>query len=55
MYFYEFSKGMPTISESEFAHILLRYTNMEEYKMQEFIHRVQERMPEEKVGYNLLF
>ncbi|XP_071786352.1 calcium uptake protein 3, mitochondrial-like isoform X3 [Asterias amurensis] len=46
--FYEFSKGMPTISESEFAHILLRYTNMEEYKMQEFIHRVQERMPEEK-------
>ncbi|XP_038055114.1 calcium uptake protein 3, mitochondrial-like [Patiria miniata] len=51
--FYEFSKGMPTISESEFAHILLRYTNMDEDKMKEFIHTVRKRMPEEK-GINFV-
>ncbi|XP_022086736.1 calcium uptake protein 3, mitochondrial-like isoform X3 [Acanthaster planci] len=51
--FYEFSKGMPTISEAEFAHVLLRYTNMDEDKMKEFIQTVRERMPEEK-GINFM-
>ncbi|XP_060558444.1 calcium uptake protein 3, mitochondrial-like isoform X2 [Ruditapes philippinarum] len=46
--FLEFSKGMQTISEEDFAHILLRYTNLDQLEIGECINRVKERMPVEK-------
>nr|XP_054755439.1 calcium uptake protein 3, mitochondrial-like [Lytechinus pictus] len=46
--FYEFSRGMPSIGEAEFANILLRYTHLEDAEMEEYVQRVRERMPEEK-------
>ncbi|XP_071485743.1 calcium uptake protein 3, mitochondrial-like [Diadema antillarum] len=46
--FYEFSRGMPSIGEAEFASILLRYTHLDNEEMAEYIQRVRERMPEEK-------
>ena len=50
VHFYEFSKGMPKISEPEFAHVLLRYTHLDDDEREQFVQRVKERMPEEKVG-----
>ena len=47
--FLEFSKGMQTISEEDFARILLRYTNLEKAEIGECLTRVRNRMPEEKV------
>ncbi|GAB1604464.1 calcium uptake protein 3, mitochondrial-like isoform X3 [Argonauta hians] len=46
--FTDFSKGMPKISEEDFARILLRYTVLENNEVEECIRRVRERMPEEK-------
>lgn len=46
--FTDFSKGMKTISEEDFARILLRYTVLEKNEVDECIRRVRERMPEEK-------
>ncbi|XP_074651362.1 calcium uptake protein 3, mitochondrial-like isoform X13 [Tubulanus polymorphus] len=46
--FNEFSRGMPTISETEFAKILLRYTTLEAASQQEYLQRVEERIPDEK-------
>ena len=53
--FLEFSKGMQTISEEDFAHILLRYTNLDKLEIGECINRVKQRMPVEKVhlGYSI--
>ena len=48
--FLEFSKGMQTISEEDFARILLRYTNLEKAEIGECLARVRNRMPEEQVG-----
>ncbi|XP_041483259.1 calcium uptake protein 3, mitochondrial-like isoform X1 [Lytechinus variegatus] len=48
--FYEFSRGMPSIGEAEFANILLRYTHLEDAEMEEYVQRVRDRMPEEKFG-----
>ena len=52
--FTDFSKGMKTISEEDFARILLRYTVLEKNEVDECIRRVRERMPEEKVCFYTL-
>ncbi|KAL4230495.1 Calcium uptake protein 3 [Mactra antiquata] len=46
--FLEFSKGMKTISEEDFARILLRYTNLDTVQVNECLERVKRRMPTEK-------
>lgn len=46
--FTEFSRGMPTISEVDFAQILLRYTYIHSNDYEAYIQRVQERIPDEK-------
>ncbi|XP_033743592.1 calcium uptake protein 3, mitochondrial-like isoform X4 [Pecten maximus] len=43
--FVEFSKGMATITEEDFAHILLRYTMFDKTDVQACITRVKERIP----------
>ena len=52
--FLEFSKGMKTISEEDFARILLRYTNLDRLEIKECLSRVKDRMPEEKVTLALV-
>lgn len=47
--FLEFSKGMNTISEVDFAHILLRYTLLDRTEIDECIARVKDRIQQEKV------
>jgi len=47
--FLEFSKGMQTISEEDFARILLRYTSLDPVEIGVCLDRVRSRMPEEKV------
>ncbi|XP_073464313.1 calcium uptake protein 3, mitochondrial isoform X7 [Aquarana catesbeiana] len=44
--FLSYSKGMNTISEEDFAHILLRYTNVE--NTSSYLENVRVRLPEEK-------
>ncbi|XP_071088173.1 calcium uptake protein 3, mitochondrial-like isoform X7 [Haliotis cracherodii] len=46
--FLEFSKGMNTISEVDFAHILLRYTLLDRAEIDECIARVKDRIQQEK-------
>ncbi|XP_046354129.1 calcium uptake protein 3, mitochondrial-like isoform X7 [Haliotis rufescens] len=46
--FLEFSKGMNTISEVDFAHILLRYTLLDRTEIDECIARVKDRIQQEK-------
>ncbi|ESP00065.1 hypothetical protein LOTGIDRAFT_230996 [Lottia gigantea] len=46
--FLEFSKGMSTISEVDFARILLRYTKYDSTEIDQCLERVTERIPEEK-------
>ncbi|XP_067662852.1 calcium uptake protein 3, mitochondrial-like isoform X9 [Haliotis asinina] len=46
--FLEFSKGMNTISEVDFAHILLRYTLLDRSEIEECIARVKDRIQQEK-------
>ena len=43
-----YSNGMNTISEEDFAHILLRYTNVENTSV--FLENVRYSIPEEKVS-----
>ncbi|XP_076468496.1 calcium uptake protein 3, mitochondrial-like isoform X8 [Babylonia areolata] len=45
--FSEFSRGMSTISEVDFARILLRYTNLDRGQVQDCLHRVRSRIPQE--------
>ncbi len=47
--FNEFARGMPTITEVEFAHILLRYTILSKEDHAEYIQRLQQRIPDAKV------
>ena len=47
--FLEFSKGFKTISEEDFARILLRYTMLDKSNVEAAIERVKTRMPAEKV------
>lgn len=53
--FLSYSNGMNTISEEDFAHILLRYTNVENTSV--FLENVRYSIPEEKVSvvYFVLF
>lgn len=44
--FLSFSKGMPTISEEDFARILLRYTNVDDVSA--YLENVRSSMPDEK-------
>lgn len=44
--FLSFSKGMPTISEEDFARILLRYTNVDD--VSGYLENVRSSMPDEK-------
>ncbi|XP_035682363.1 calcium uptake protein 3, mitochondrial-like isoform X7 [Branchiostoma floridae] len=46
--FLEFARGMPTISEIEFAQILLRYTHLPDAAHDAIIERLKDRIPEEK-------
>lgn len=48
--FLEFSRGLATISEEDFARILLRYTMLDSSNIEECIKRVRSRTPSEKVG-----
>lgn len=45
--FLSFSKGLPTISEEDFAQILLRYTNVDD--VSSYLENVRHSMPDEKV------
>lgn len=45
--FLSYSNGMNTISEEDFAHILLRYTNVE--NTSSYLENMRCRIPEEKV------
>ena len=47
--FNEFSRGMATITEEEFAHILLRYTILTHEEKEEYMERLRQRIPESKV------
>lgn len=51
--FLSYSNGMNTISEEDFAHILLRYTNVENTSV--FLENVHYSIPEEKVSNPPLF
>uniref|UniRef100_A0A672YPT0 Mitochondrial calcium uptake family, member 3b n=1 Tax=Sphaeramia orbicularis TaxID=375764 RepID=A0A672YPT0_9TELE len=44
--FLSYSKGMPTISEEDFARILLRYTNVDD--VSGYLENVRQSMPDEK-------
>jgi len=48
MEFGEFSKGSPTISEMDFARILLRYTFLNSEDYDNILERLFERLPEER-------
>ncbi|RXG52717.1 Calcium uptake protein 3, mitochondrial [Armadillidium vulgare] len=45
--FNEFSKGLPTISELDFAKILLRYTYLGSDQYEMYLERLLDRLPEE--------
>lgn len=47
--FTEFSHGMHTISEEDFAKILLRYTKVRLHEQEDYLERMKGRIPEEKV------
>ena len=47
--FLSYSKGMPTISEEDFARTLLRFTNVE--NISGYLDNVRNRIPDEKVTY----
>jgi hypothetical protein len=53
--FLEFSRGMRTISEEDFARILLRYTNLDKEEIGQCMERVKNKMPVEKVNLHLPF
>lgn len=47
--FLSYSKGLPTISEEDFAQILLRYTNVDD--VSGYLDNVRHCMPDEKVSF----
>uniref|UniRef100_A0A3Q1GLN0 Mitochondrial calcium uptake family, member 3b n=1 Tax=Acanthochromis polyacanthus TaxID=80966 RepID=A0A3Q1GLN0_9TELE len=49
--FLSYSKGMPTISEEDFARILLRYTNVDD--VTGYLENVRHSIPDEKVCFSL--
>lgn len=48
--FLSYSNGMNTISEEDFARILLRYTNVE--NISSYLENVRSSMPEEQVSFH---
>ncbi|XP_013412775.1 calcium uptake protein 3, mitochondrial isoform X5 [Lingula anatina] len=48
--FEEYARGMPTISEEDFARVLLHYTQLNQADCEEYIERLKERRPEEKAN-----
>jgi hypothetical protein len=49
MEFNEFSQGMKTISEVDFARILLRYTILTPEETEQYLERMRKRIPDSKV------
>lgn len=49
--FNEFARGMPTITEEEFAEILLRYTTLCQDDQQVYKERLRARIPDYKVEF----
>ena len=49
----EFARGMPSITEEEFARILLRYTTLTTDEHEEYLNRLRQRIPHAKVGYKV--
>lgn len=49
--FTEFSKGFKTISEEDFARILLRYTMLDKSDVEAAVERVKTKIPTEKVSF----
>lgn len=47
--FNEFSRGMATITEEEFAKILLRYTTLSPDDTEEYLNRLRQRIPDVQV------
>ena len=47
--FNEFSHGMPTIHEQDFARILLRYTILTKEAHEEYLERLAKRIPHSRV------
>lgn len=45
--FLSYSRGLPTISEEDFARILLRYTNVDD--VSSYLENVRHSIPDEKV------
>ena len=52
--FNEFSRGMPTITEQEFASILLRYTTLSADDTDAYLSRLQQKLPDSKVSQQKL-
>lgn len=50
--FNEFARGMPTITEEEFAKVLLRYTILSKEEHEEYLSRLRQRIPHAMVGSN---
>ena len=50
MEFQQYAKGLNTISEEDFARVLLRYTNLSESSIDEYLDRVRDRIIEAKVS-----
>lgn len=44
MEFQQYARGLKTISEEDFARILLRYTNLSDASIEEYLNRVTERI-----------
>ena len=47
----EFARGMPTITEEEFARILLRYTTLSNDQHDEYLNRLRLRIPHAQVEW----
>lgn len=51
--FLEFSHGMPTIKEEEFARILLRYTILTKEEHEKYLERLRKRITHEQVSLRI--
>ena len=49
MEFQQYARGLSTISEEDFARILLRYTNLSEASVEEYLDRVRDRISQSQV------
>ena len=55
MEFQQYAKGLATISEEDFARILLRYTNLSEASIEDYLDRVRDRIIEAKVCHVVVY